>query len=130
MVTVIVSILLGVVFVLIPYLFQAGGEGRYRRGVGWYLDVRSSRQTLLKERPEGIEPHTEGAPPRSIHLWLTTGIGLLALALVTWVPFGIYGLSIIFGLFGVVYVLRAIGAWRENRWLRGPDRRRNPCPRS
>jgi hypothetical protein len=116
--------LLGVLFVLLPYLFKAGAEGRYRRGVGWYLDVRSSRQTLMKEPAAGAEPaHTEGAPSRSIHIWLITGIGLLALAVVTWAPFGIYGLSIILGLFGLVYVLRAFAAWRENRWLHPPDHR-------
>jgi hypothetical protein len=120
MVTILFASLFGVALVLLPFFFQAGGEGRFRRGVGWYFDARTSRDVLMKQRTASVEGHQEGASGREIKLWLVAGIGLLALAVVTWVPFGIYGLSVIIGLFALVYFLRAFQAWRENRWLRGP----------
>ena len=112
--------LLGVALAILPFIFQAGGEGRYRRGVGWYFDARTSRDVLMKHHTVGTEGHQEGASPRAIRLWFISGIGLLAIAVITWVPLGIYGLSVIIGLFALVYLLRAGQARRENRWLRGP----------
>jgi hypothetical protein len=118
--TVVLFIALGAALVLLPYLFTAGSEGRFRRGVGWYFDARSSRDLLMKQRSGGAEAHQQGAPARKTHVWLVSGLGLLGLAVVTSVPVGIYSLSVIIGLFGVLYVLRALQAMRENRWLRGP----------
>ena len=65
----------------------------------------------------GVE---QGASEKAIVGWLISGVGLMAVAVFTWVPLGIYGLSVVIGLFGLVYLLRALSARRENRWLRGP----------
>jgi hypothetical protein len=118
MVTILFASLLGVALILLPFFFQAGGEGRFRRGVGWYFDASTSRDVLMKQRT-AVKGHQQGASGRAIKLWLIAGIGLLTLAVITWIPFGIYGLSVIIGLFALVYFLRALQAWRENRWLRG-----------
>jgi hypothetical protein len=114
-----IDVLLGIALVLLPFVFRAGAEGRLRRGVGWYLDTRP-RDELMPGQYAQIAPHQEGASSRAIHLWLIAGLALIGLAVLTWVPAGIYGLSVVIGIFGLLYVGRAWQAWRENRWLRGP----------
>ena len=83
------GILLGAVsfFVLLLILTVSPGarEGSYRRGQGWYLDVRSSRETLIP----GSRPASrfERVPSWSIRLWSIGGIGLVILSLVAWLGF-------------------------------------------
>lgn len=113
------DILLSFVLIFLPFLFRAGAEGRLRRGVGWYLDTRP-REELMPGQYAQLEPHQEGASPKAIHLWVVAGIGLLVMAILTWVPLRIYGLAIVIGIFGVLFLGLAIQSWRENRWLRGP----------
>jgi hypothetical protein len=116
---ILISLLWGALAVL-PYIFKAGGEGRYRRGAGWYLDTRTSRDVLMKQRAIEGQGHEQGASEKAITGWLISGVGLMAVAVFTWVPMGIYGLSVVIGLFGLVYLLRGLSARRENRWLRRP----------
>src|SRR2546422_6332919 len=80
--------LLGVLLAILPFIFQAGAEGRYRRGVGWYFDARTPRDVLMKQHAGGTDGHEQGASPRAIRIWLISGIGLLAIAVVTWVRWG------------------------------------------
>lgn len=116
---IVISVLWGALAIL-PYIFKAGGEGRYRRGVGWYFDSRTPRNVLMKQRTTEGQGHEQGASEKAIAGWFISGVGLMAVAVFTWVPMGIYGLSVVIGLFGLVYLLRALSARRENRWLRGP----------
>jgi hypothetical protein len=111
--------LLGVAFVVIPMLFKAGGEGRYRRGVGWYLDVRSKREDLVggSGEPSG---HEVGMPPAKIRMWAISGAGLLVLAVISWTALSTPALGVIVGLFAVLCIGASVQGWRENRYLRGP----------
>jgi hypothetical protein len=110
--------LLSVALVLIPYAFTAGGEGRYRRGVGWYLDVRSKREDLVGEGPSA--GHQIGMARAKIRRWTISGIGLLILAVVSWVVLDTPALGVIVGLFAVLCIGAAVQGWRENRYLQGP----------
>jgi hypothetical protein len=120
-----IVIVLSVALVLIPYVFTAGGEGRYRRGVGWYLDVRSKREDLVR----GGEPagHEIGMSEAKVRRWLISGAGLIVLAIVAWVVLDTPALGVVIGLIGLLCLGAAWLGWRENRYLRGPsqnDRRR------
>jgi hypothetical protein len=122
---VLVSVL-SVALALIPYLFKAGGEGRYRRGVGWYLDVRSTREQLVGG--SGPAGHTIGMAPAKIRLWAISGIGLLVLAVVSWTALRTPALGVIVGIFALLSIGAAVQGWRENRYLRGPQTHRANDP--
>jgi hypothetical protein len=111
-------IILSVALTVLPWLSQAGGEGRYRRGPEWYLDV--------SPRPEGTVPAYQlperkmTVASRSIRLWGLTGLGLVVLAVAAWLLGDAEIAGVVIGLVGLAYLGKAVEAWRENRWVRGP----------
>jgi hypothetical protein len=115
------AILLGLAFTLVPFLFRAGGEGRLRRGVGWYLNVSGEpleREARARERSAWMRPaRTEGAPLRVIALWTIGGLGDLALAGAVWGVFGAWIAAIPIGLVGLALLGMAGEGWRGNRYL-------------
>jgi hypothetical protein len=118
-----VAILLGVVFTLLPFLFRSGGEGRLRRGFGWYLDVSEEpldRGTRQRERQASMGPsRSEGASGRAIVVWAVGGLGDLLVAGVVWGVFGAWVAAIPIGLVGLALLGMAGEAWWANRYLAG-----------
>jgi hypothetical protein len=115
-----VLILLSLILTVLPWFSQSGGEGRYRRGPEWYLDVSA--------RPEGPVPAYQlperkmTVSSRAIRVWGLTGLGLVVLAVTAWLLGDAEIAAVVIGLVGLAYLGKAVEAWRENRWIRGPDR--------
>ena len=88
-------------------------EGSYRRGQGWYLDVRSSRQTLVP----GSQPASrfERVPSRSIRLWIVGGGALVILGAIAWAAFDQAVAGVIAGVMGLLLLGLAWDGIRRNR---------------
>jgi hypothetical protein len=117
---IVVLVLLSLALTVLPWLSQAGREGRDRRGPEWYLDVSPRREGpvpayQLPERKITV-------PPGAIRVWALTGLGLVALAVAAWVLAGAEIAGGVIGLLGLAHLGRAVEGWRENRWVQGPDR--------
>jgi hypothetical protein len=106
------AILLTIVGLVGMYSGRARYEGTHRRGAGWYLQVGS--------RPD-FSPGPSPPVLSSSRLVASTaaGVGLVALAVITWVVLDFPGaLPVVLGLLGVALVGMAVERWRANRWLR------------
>jgi hypothetical protein len=88
-------------------------EGSYRRGQGWYLDVRSTRQTLVP----GSQPASrfERVSSRSIRLWTVGGSALVLLGVIAWTAFGQVVPGVISGVMGVLLLALAWDGTHRNR---------------
>jgi hypothetical protein len=91
---------------------RATREGSYRRGVGWYMDVKTPREVLMG-REAGPLP---GERTRGwlIRLWTFAGVASLLGAVVAWVLDAV-GLAILLALSGIGLVGMAWDARRRNR---------------
>jgi hypothetical protein len=111
------GILLGAVgfFLILLILTVSPGarEGSYRRGQGWYLDVRSSRQTLVP----GSQPASrfERVSSRSIRLWTVGGSALVLLGVIAWAAFDQAVAGVISGVMGLLLLALAWDGTRRNR---------------
>ncbi len=121
--TIVIVVLLGLIFTLIPFVFRAGSEGRLRRGAGWYLDVSGEpldSGVRERERRSAMLPsRTEGAPTRNIVLWIIGGVGDLVLAGVLWSRSAGWIFPLIVTGIGLALLGMAVEAWRGNRYLAG-----------
>lgn len=87
-------------------------EGSYRRGVGWYMDVKTPRDVLLG-REAGPLPR-EKTPRWLIGLWAGAGIASLVASVVGWV-LDAAGLAILLAVCGVGLTILSWDARRRNR---------------
>ena len=87
-------------------------EGSYRRGVGWYMDVKTPREILMG-REAGPLP-MERTPRWLIALWTVAGLASVAAAIAAWVLDAV-GLAVLLAICGVGLPLLALGARRRNR---------------
>jgi hypothetical protein len=90
----------------------AAREGSYRRGPGWYLDVRTPRDVLMKGRM-GL-PGPARVPRWSIVLSWIAGAALVAAAVVVWVADSVVE-AVIVGILGLVLLGLAWDGVRRNR---------------
>ena len=91
----------------------AAREGSYRRGPGWYLDVRTPRDVLMKGRM-GL-PGSARVPRWSIVLSWIAGAALVAAAVVVWLVAHSVVQAVIVGVLGVVLLGLAFDGVRRNR---------------
>ena len=91
----------------------AAREGSYRRGPGWYLDVRTPRDVLMKGRM-GL-PGPARVPRWSILLSWVAGAALVAAAIVVWLVADSVVQAVIVGILGVVLLGLAWDGVRRNR---------------
>jgi hypothetical protein len=120
------GILLGAIaffaILLILTISPGAREGSYRRGQGWYLDVSSTRQTLVP----GSQPGStfERVSPRSIRFWTWGGIALILLGAVAWLAFDQVVPGVISAVMGLLLLALAWDGARRNRradQLEAPD---------
>jgi hypothetical protein len=105
-----------VAFVVLGLLLLRTGrtarEGSYRRGVGWYMDVKTSREVLMG--------HESGPLPGErtrgwvIGLWTVAGSASMVGAGVAWI-LDAMGLAILLAVCGIGLVAMAWDARRRNR---------------
>ena len=95
----------------------AAREGSYRRGPGWYLDVRTPRDVLMKGRM-GL-PGQSRVPQWSIVLSWIAGAALVAAAIVVWLVANSVVQAVIVGVLGLVLLGLALDGVKRNR--RAPD---------
>jgi hypothetical protein len=96
-------------------VFNSGGasrEGSYRRGVGWYLDVSTPRDTLMPGAYGKIP--IERTSLRLIRLSLISG-GLFGIGTVIAAAFGEVGLAILLGVYAVCFCGLGWDGIRRNR---------------
>jgi hypothetical protein len=111
------GILLGAVsfFLILLILTVSPGarEGSYRRGQGWYLDVRSSRETLVP----GSRPGStfERVSLRSIRLWIVGGTALMILSLIAWLGFDQTLVGVVCAVLGLLVLALAWDGVHRNR---------------
>ncbi len=91
----------------------AAREGSYRRGPGWYLDVRTPRDVLMKGRM-GL-PGPARVPRWSIVLSWVAGCAFLASAVVVWLVAGSAVQAVVVGILGLVLLGLALDGARRNR---------------
>jgi hypothetical protein len=105
-----------VVFVVLGLLVlntgRAAREGSYRRGVGWYMDVKTPREVVMGR--ESAPLPRERTPGWVLGLWTVSGVASLLGAVVAWV-LGAAGLAILLAVCGVGLVALAWDARRRNR---------------
>jgi hypothetical protein len=123
---IVLAVILGAAFTALPFLFRAGGEGRLRRGAGWYLNLSEEpldRGMRERERQQALgPPRTEGASPRAIRWWSIGGLGDVALAILLGTVFGLPILAGLVGVVGLALLGMAGEAWRANRYRAGDAR--------
>jgi hypothetical protein len=91
----------------------AAREGSYRRGPGWYLDVRTPRDVLMKGRM-GL-PGPARVPRWSILLSCVAGGAFLAAAVVAWFVADSVVQAVIVGVLGLALLGLAWDGVRRNR---------------
>lgn len=105
-----------VAFVVLGLLLLSTGrtarEGSYRRGVGWYMDVKTPREVLMG-RESGPLP-AERTRGWVIGLWTVAGSASTVGAGVAWI-LDAMGLAILLGVCGIGLVAMAWDARRRNR---------------
>jgi len=91
----------------------AAREGSYRRGPGWYLDVRTPRDVLMKGKM-GL-PGPARIPHWSIVLSWIAGAALVGAAIVVWLVADSVVEAVIVGVLGLVLLGLAFDGVRRNR---------------
>jgi hypothetical protein len=111
------TILIAAIFAFLGLLSINGGgaarEGSYRRGPGWYLDVRTPRDVLMKGRM-GI-PDSARVPGWSIVLSWIGGAVFLAGAVLTILVWHSVVQAIVVAILGLTLIGLAIDGVRRNR---------------
>jgi hypothetical protein len=96
-------------------VFNSGGasrEGSYRRGVGWYLDVSTPRDTLMPGS-YGTNP-LERTSRRLIRAYFVSGV-LLGMGAVIATVFGEVGIAILLGVYALCFSGLGWDGVRRNR---------------
>ncbi len=114
-----VSIAIGVTlgFLILLGLTTGGAarEGSYRRGVGWYLDTETPRDTLMGGR-FGL-PSRRRVSRWVVKLWTVAGVTFLVTALVTWIVVDSVPVTVLCAVVGLLTLALAWDAARQNRRL-------------
>jgi hypothetical protein len=103
---------------LLSFTFPSVRNLSYRKGAGWYLDVRERPYPEASPGTGGPVPayqlpEQRRVPNSTLRVWLVAGLGSLVLAALAWIDFPV--IAVVVGILGLLLLGMTAEARRQRR---------------